>query len=68
MDLRDATPFGAGPRFLICDNDGKFSAQFERGAQGSGIDVIHTPVAALQANAICERFIGTVVFPQVQSP
>jgi hypothetical protein len=30
QQLREATPFGDGPRFLICDNDGKFGAQFER--------------------------------------
>jgi hypothetical protein len=30
QQLREATPFGEGPRFLICDNDGKFGAQFER--------------------------------------
>ncbi len=60
QQLREATPFGEGPRFLICDNDGKFGDQFERVAEGSGIDVIHTPVEAPQANAICERFIGSV--------
>jgi transposase InsO family protein len=60
QQLREATPFGEGPRFLICDNDGKFGAQFERLAEGSGNDVIHTPVEAPKANAICERFIGSV--------
>ncbi len=60
QQLREATPFGEGPRFLICDNDGKFGDQFERVAEGSGIDVIHTPVEAPKANAICERFIGSV--------
>jgi len=60
QQLREATPFGDGPRFLICDNDGKFGDQFERVAEGSGIDVIHTPPYAPKANAICERFIGSV--------
>ena len=60
QQLREATPFGEGPRFLICDNDGKFGTQFERVAKGSGIEVIHTPVQAPKANAICERFIGSV--------
>ena len=60
QQLREATPFGEGPRFLICDNDGKFGDQFERVAEGSGIDVIHTPPYAPKANAICERFIGSV--------
>jgi putative transposase len=60
QQLREATPFGEGPRFLICDNDGKFGDQFERVAEGSGIDVIHTPPYAPKANAVCERFIGSV--------
>lgn len=60
QQLREATPFGAGPRFLICDNDGKYGASFERVAAGAGIEVIHTPVGAPKANAVCERFIGSV--------
>ena len=60
QQVRDATPFGAGPRFLICDNDGKFGDQFERIAKGTGIDVIHTPIEAPKANAVGERFIGSV--------
>ena len=59
QQVRNATPFGEGPRFLICDNDGKVGNQFERVAEGSGIDVIHTPVEAPKANAICERFMGS---------
>lgn len=60
QQLREATPFDEKPRFLICDNDGKFGVQFERTAKNTGIDVIHTPVEAPRANAICERFIGSV--------
>ncbi|NDJ78873.1 MAG: transposase [Chloroflexi bacterium] len=60
QQLREATFFGEGPRFLICDNDRKFGAQFERVAEGSGVDVIHTPVEPPKAKGICERFIGSV--------
>jgi putative transposase len=60
QQLREATPFGEGPRFLICDNDGKFGDQFESVAESTGIDVIHTPPYAPKANAHCERFIGSV--------
>jgi len=60
QQLREAMPFGEGLRFLICDNDGKFGDQFEHVAEGSGIDVIHTPIKAPKANSICERFIGSV--------
>jgi len=60
QQLREATPFGAGPRFLIRDNDAKFGTQFARVAAGSRIEVLRTPVRAPRANAICERFLGSV--------
>ena len=60
QQLREATPFGAGPRFLIRDNDRKYGGQFQHVADGADIDVLKTPVAAPRANAICERFIGSL--------
>jgi len=57
---REATPFGTGARFLIRDNDAKFGPQFARVAVGSRIEVLRTPVRAPRANAICERFLGSV--------
>jgi transposase InsO family protein len=60
QQVREATPFGQGPRFLICDNDDKCGAQFERAVTGARIELIHTPPFAPKANAFCERFIGTV--------
>jgi putative transposase len=60
QQIRNATPFGEGPRFLICDNDDKYGACFEHAVEGAGIEIIHTPPYAPQANAICERFIGSV--------
>ena len=60
QQLCEATPFGTGPRFLIRDNDAKFGAQFARVATGSRIEVLQTPVRAPRANAICERFLGSV--------
>jgi hypothetical protein len=45
---------------LICDNDKKYGAVFERVAQTSGIEVIHTTYQAPRANAICERFVGSL--------
>jgi transposase len=29
QQIRDATPFGEGPRFLICDNDGTYGSLFD---------------------------------------
>jgi len=60
QQLREATPFGTGPRFLIRDNDATFGAQFARVATGSRSEVLRTPVRAPRANAICERFLGSV--------
>ncbi|NLF79082.1 MAG: transposase [Chloroflexi bacterium] len=60
QQVRNATPFGEDPRFLICDNDDKFGLHFEQAVKGAGIDLIHTPPYAPKANAICERFIGSV--------
>jgi putative transposase len=60
QQVREATPFGEGPRFLICDHDDKYGEWFEHAAVGAGIELIHTPPYAPKANAICERFIGSV--------
>jgi putative transposase len=45
---------------LICDNDTKYGPEFNRVAETSRIHVIHTPYEAPRANAICERFVGSV--------
>ncbi len=60
QQLREATPFGQGPRFLIRDNDNKFGLAFDQVAKGTGIEVLTTPYQAPKANAICERFLGSV--------
>lgn len=58
QQLREATPFGQGPKYLIRDNDRKYGVQFARVA--APIQVLKTPLRAPKANAICERFIGSV--------
>ncbi len=60
QQLREATPFGEAPRFLIRDNDGKYGPRFDHLAAASGIRVLRTPVRAPRANATCERFLGSV--------
>ncbi len=59
QQLREATPFGKGPRFVIRDNDDKFGVDFDRVAKTSGIRILRTPVRAPQANAVCERYLGS---------
>ena len=58
--LREATPFGQAPRFLIRDRDRKYGETFRRVAVGTSIEVLKTPHRAPKANAICERFLGSV--------
>ena len=60
QQLREATAFGVGPKYLIRDNDGKFGMGFARVAQTSDIEILKTPYFAPRANAICERFLGSV--------
>jgi transposase InsO family protein len=60
QQLREATLDGSGPRFLIHDHDAKYGPDFDRVAAASGIEVIRTPVQAPLANAVCERFLGSV--------
>jgi putative transposase len=59
QQLRDATPFGQGPQFIIRDWDDKFGADFDRAAKGASIRVIRTAVKAPLMNSVCERFVGS---------
>ncbi len=60
QQLREATPYGERPRFLLRDNDAKYGARFAQVAASSGIAVLRTPILAPRANAIVERFHRSV--------
>ena len=60
QQVREATPFSQGPRYLLRDNDRKYGQHVWALTQGAGIEVLKTPLGAPRANAICERFIGSV--------
>ena len=60
QQLREATPYGQAPKYLMCDNDCKFGSCFARVAATSAIEILNTPYHAPRANAICERFLRSV--------
>jgi transposase InsO family protein len=60
VPIREATAYGAGPKYLIRDNDRKFGLGFARVAKTSYIEILKIPYHAPRANAICERFLGSV--------
>jgi putative transposase len=60
VPLREATAFGVGPKYLIRVNESKFGVTFARVAKTSCIEILKTPYRAPRANAICERFLGSV--------
>ena len=60
QQLREATPYGQAPKYLIRDNDSKYGPCIARVAKTSMIKILKTPVHAPRANAICERFLRSV--------
>ena len=60
QQLREATPYGDGPKYLIRDNDDKFGRRFDAVAEGPGIEVVKIPPRSPDLNPICQRFLGSV--------
>jgi transposase InsO family protein len=54
--LSEEHPYG----FVIHDRDSIFSLELDRGVTAMGVRVLRTPVRAPRANAICERFGGSL--------
>ena len=60
QQLREVTPYGQTPKYLIRDHDSKFGPCFARVAVTSSIKLLKTPYHAPRANAICESFLGSI--------
>jgi transposase InsO family protein len=60
QQLREAMPADHAYRFLIHDRDSIFSQQLDQSIRHLGLRVLKTPVRTPQANALCERLIGTL--------
>ena len=58
QQLREATPWGKGPKYLIRDRDKKYATHFS--AVEAGIKELKTPFRTPQANGIYERFMGSL--------
>ena len=58
QQLRDATPWGKGPKYLIRDRDKKYARHFS--AVAGSIKEVETQFQTPQANGVCERFMGSL--------
>jgi transposase InsO family protein len=59
-NLLGALDEDAGFRFLIRDRDSKFTRAFDDLWRAVGAEVIRTPIQAPNANAVAERWVGTL--------
>jgi len=60
QQFREAIPSDHSYRLLICDRDSIFSPEMDEQLKAFGLRVLRTPARAPQANAYCERLVGTV--------
>jgi len=58
QQLREATPWGKGPKYLVRDRDSKYATHFS--AAAGSIKELKTPYRTPQANGVCERFMGSL--------
>jgi transposase InsO family protein len=60
QQFRMVVPGDQRHRFVIHDRDTIYSEQVDRTLEAMGLVVLKTPVRVPQANAFCERLIGTM--------
>ena len=59
QQFRNGLPLDAAYRFLIHDRDGIFAPAVDEALSSMSLQALRTPARIPQANAYCERFIGT---------
>jgi putative transposase len=59
QQFRNGLLLDGAHRFLVHDRDGIFAPAVDESLRSMSLHVLKTPVRASQANAYCERFIGT---------
>jgi transposase InsO family protein len=59
QQFRNGLPLDGTYRFLVHDRDSIFAPAVDEALRSMSLQVLKTPVRAPQANAHCERFIGT---------
>jgi len=60
QQLRETIPSDHEYRSLIHDRHATFSSELDAAVAALGLEVVKTPIRAPQANAYCERLIGTM--------
>jgi putative transposase len=60
QQLREATPWGKTPKYLLHDRDKKYGPIFSSTVARSGIKELKTPYRVPQANGVCERYLGSL--------
>jgi putative transposase len=60
QQLREAIPSDHLYRFLIHDRHATFSSELDTAVAALGVRALKTPVRTPQANAFCERLIGSI--------
>ncbi len=60
QQFRDIVPGDQPQRFLIHDRDSIYATAVDEAVTAMGLTVLKTPVRCPQANAFCERLIGTI--------
>jgi putative transposase len=60
QQLREVLPSEHGYRFLMHDRDTIFSRELDQRVRHLGLRILKTPVRSPQANALCERLLGTL--------